>query len=489
MTPTTLLHPYIFRMNQLTVNSPSRSDIPINLEMATGEHWIVYGNNASGKTTLLKAIMSSYRITGGSIVYDFYPATSTRTSDNIVYLSFHDQYSCLAGNLYQLRWNQGLMSQMEAEGHHLPTVGQILSPTSFGDNVGQQLYEALGIASLSDKLILSLSSGEFRLFQIAKILIKHPRLLILENPFAGLDTSNRQIVAHMLRTLMQASAIQLIVATCRMPHEMDGFTHVVTVDHGTITKCPVKEFHLTPTPTPEGQLPSHVRTSGEKVPDIILKMNHVDISYNGHALLRNVCWEVKKGEKWALVGSNGSGKSTLLSIICADNPQGYACDITLFGRRRGTGESIWDIKKGIGYVCPEMFRSYHRPFNVEAIVASGLYDTAGMYKKISAQDMKLITPWMEAFHIESLRHKLFTEISDGEKRMVLLTRAFVKNPLLLILDEPFHGLDANNRNLARSIIEDFCRQPGKTLIMVSHYDDDFPSCIQHRKILHKPIHP
>ena len=99
MTPTTLLHPYIFRMNQLTVNSPSRSDIPINLEMATGEHWIVYGNNASGKTTLLKAIMSSYRITGGSIVYDFYPATSTRTSDNIVYLSFHDQYSCLAGNL------------------------------------------------------------------------------------------------------------------------------------------------------------------------------------------------------------------------------------------------------------------------------------------------------------------------------------------------------------------------------------------------------
>ena len=140
-------------------------------------------------------------------------------------------------------------------------------------------------------------------------------------------------------------------------------------------------------------------------------------------------------------------------------------------------------------MCPEMFRSYHRPFNVEAIVASGLYDTAGMYKKISAQDMKLITPWMEAFHIESLRHKLFTEISDGEKRMVLLTRAFVKNPLLLILDEPFHGLDANNRNLARSIIEDFCRQPDKTLIMVSHYDDDFPSGIQHRKILHKPIHP
>ena len=167
MTPTTLLHPYIFRMNQLTVNSPSRKDIPINLEMATGEHWIVYGNNASGKTTLLKAIMSSYRITGGSIVYDFYPATSSRTSDNIVYLSFHDQYSCLAGNLYQLRWNQGLMSQMEAEGHHLPTVGQVLSPTSFGDNVGQQLYEALGISSLSDKLILSLSSGEFRLFQIA----------------------------------------------------------------------------------------------------------------------------------------------------------------------------------------------------------------------------------------------------------------------------------------------------------------------------------
>ena len=90
----------------------------------------------------------------------------------------------------------------------------------------------------------------------------------------------------------------------------------------------------------------------------VVKLNKVSIRYGDRTILKELDWTVRRGEKWALSGENGAGKSTLLSLVCADNPQSYACDISLFGRKRGTGESIWEIKKHIGYVSPEMHRAY-----------------------------------------------------------------------------------------------------------------------------------
>ena len=178
-------------------------------------------------------------------------------------------------------------------------------------------------------------------------------------------------------------------------------------------------------------------------------------------------------------GANGSGKSTLLSLVCADNPQAYACDIELFGRRRGTGESIWDIKRHIGYVSPEMHRAYMRDLPAIDIVASGLHDSVGLYVRPRPEQRETCLHWMNRFGIGHLADRTFLRMSSGEQRLCLLARAFVKSPDLLILDEPFHGLDDDNRLLATRIIEDYCSDPSITLIIVSHYANELPSNITH----------
>ena len=219
----------------------------------------------------------------------------------------------------------------------------------------------------------------------------------------------------------------------------------------------------------------------------VVDMKRVSIRYGERTILKDVDWTIMNGERWALSGQNGSGKSTLLSLVCADNPQSYACDITLFDRPRGSGESIWDIKKHIGYVSPEMHRSYKRNLPAIRIVASGLMDSIGLYAIPNAQDYDKCRWWLDIFGIGDLADKPFLQISSGEQRLVLLARAFVKDPQLLILDEPLHGLDLWNRRLTKDVIETFCQRKGKTLIMVTHYQEELPNVITNHLFLKKQI--
>jgi molybdate transport system ATP-binding protein len=217
----------------------------------------------------------------------------------------------------------------------------------------------------------------------------------------------------------------------------------------------------------------------------VVEMHHVNIRYGERTILRDLDWTILNGERWALSGQNGSGKSTLLSLICADNPQSYACDITLFDRPRGSGETIWDIKRHIGYVSPEMHRSYKRNLPAIRIVASGLMDSIGLYAVPDKKDYDKCRWWLDIFGIAHLADRPFLQLSSGEQRLVLLARAFVKDPQLLILDEPLHGLDLWNRRLAKDVIETFCQRQGKTLIMVTHYQEELPNVITHQLYLQK----
>ena len=186
----------------------------------------------------------------------------------------------------------------------------------------------------------------------------------------------------------------------------------------------------------------------------VVDLNKVSIRYGERTILKDLDWTVKCGEKWALSGENGSGKSTLLSLVCADNPQSYACDITLFGRKRGSGESIWEIKKHIGYVSPEMHRAYLKNLPAIDIVASGLHDFCGVVQtSASRADGGFVNGGWIFFGIANLKDRNFLQLSSGEQRLVLLARAFVKDPELLILDEPLHGLDLYNRRLVKDVIE------------------------------------
>ncbi len=201
--------------------------------------------------------------------------------------------------------------------------------------------------------------------------------------------------------------------------------------------------------------------------------------------MKELDWTVCEGERWALKGQNGCGKSTLLSLVCADNPQSYACDIRLFGHQRGTGESIWEIKRHIGYVSPEMHRAYLKDLPAIDIVASGLNDSVGLYTRPRPEQRAICELWMKIFGIEELASKTFLKLSSGEQRLCLLARAFVKDPELLILDEPLHGLDLPNRKKVKEIITAFCQRPNKTLVMVTHYEEELPPCITHHLTLKK----
>lgn len=408
---------------------------PVNMQLNEGDTVIICGPNGSGKSTLADMLRGKRRLRSGR--------RDTAEGLSICYASFDDQYSTgvdTGSSAYQMRWNQGARDE-----DFEPRVRDVLKD-------GQD-FVLMDFGSMMDRTVVSLSSGEFRRLQLAKMLASKPQVMIIDNPFIGLDREGRQTVGLLLKHLAADQGIAVVMTACDRT-ESPPQTGVST--------CP--------------------DDSGTNAPPV-MEARNITVHYGRRTILRDFNLTIREGEHWALKGPNGSGKSTLLSLICADNPQGYACDITLFGRRRGTGESIWDIKKNIGFVSPEMYRAYRRNLPVKDIVASGLHDTTGLFRQPKTEDYQSVSQWMERFTISRWAERSYLSLSGGEQRLVLLCRAFVKNPPLIILDEPFHGLDDHYRQLATGIITDYCSQQGHTLIMVSHYDEDFPPIIDHSIIL------
>ena len=356
------------------------------------------------------------------------------------------------------------------------------------------------LSALLDKYIISLSSGELRKFQLTKALLSAPRLLIMDNPFIGLDTATREQLSSLLRTLISETDLQVILIMSKTDYIPDFITHIIPVRNLEVEEKTTREAYILKRNIPlttvldadKAQRIIELAYTEEQQPaadnsGYILRCKDVTIRYGERTILKDLNWDVCLNDKWALSGENGAGKSTLLSLICADNPQSYACNIEMFGHKRGTGESIWDIKKHIGYVSPEMHRAYLKDIPAIDIVASGLNDTIGLYVRTKPEQKTICEFWMDLFGIASLKDRMFLSLSSGEQRLCLLARAFVKDPALLILDEPLHGLDDYHRQLAKDIISTFCHRKNKTLIMVTHYVEELPDVITHKLHLTKNI--
>jgi molybdate transport system ATP-binding protein len=242
-------------------------------------------------------------------------------------------------------------------------------------------------------------------------------------------------------------------------------------------------------PIPSTQrLPYASASKSDSSTNILVKMKNVTVSYGPSVVLNRINWTVKKGENWMIRGPNGSGKTTLLSMISGNHPQAYSNDISLFGRPRGSGESIWDIKKNIGMVSSECQIQYQKTIPFEDVVMSGFFDSIGLYRKPSHKHRKTAETWMKLFGIDHLIGKYFTMLSQGEQRLGLLARAMVKSPPLLILDEPCQGLDTPNRKTFLRIIDHIGLKTPTVLIYVTHYQDDNLSCITHGLTFSKISH-
>ncbi len=400
---------------------------PADFEMLPGEHIAIVGRNGAGKTKLVDMIRSKHPLSGGSIDYTFPSPSGKFVSDNVKYLAFQDCYGGDTDRNYYLqqRWNQW---------------------------------------DVTDEKV-TMSSGELRKYSLSKVLEQRPCVMILDNPYVGLDKNSRSYLTSVLSAIAEGGTTALVLVLSREDEIPPFITSVVEVaGQLVLPKLSVEEWRE-----------SRGRGAGEE----IIRLNKVSIRYGERTILRDLDWVVRRGEHWSLTGPNGSGKSTLLSIVCADNPQSYACDVSLFGRRRGSGESIWDIKKHIGYVSPELHRSFRQNIESQLIIAGGLRDFRGIFTVFSADELAVARKWMRVFHIEHLFGRLFMSLSSGEQRLVLLARAFVREPDLLILDEPMHGLDEENRILVRCVIDEYCTDRNRTLIMVTHYPEELPPCIDH----------
>lgn len=471
---------------------------PVDFQLCDGEHIAVVGPNGGGKSMFVDMLTGRHPLLMNPPEYDFTPSIKPFVSDNIKHITFRDCYGGDNEHTYflQQRWNQTEIDESTPTVESLLEEAYALSGIDSHEHrqLQKHLYTLFHLDSLLDKYIISLSSGELRKFQLTKVLLTDPRVLIMDNPFIGLDAETRAQLAHLLKTLASERALQIILVLSKEDDVPDFITHVVEVKDSIVhPKKTLQTWFEQKAELPSKMLDNEKEKAILSLPyfnneyqtEQVIDMKDVSIRYGNRTILKDLCWNVKNGERWSLSGQNGSGKSTLLSLVCADNPQSYACDISLFGIPRGSGESIWDIKRHIGYVSPEMHRAYNRDIPAIKIVASGLKDSVGLYVNPSEEDYEKCRFWMWVFGIEKAEQRTFLKLSSGEQRLVLLARAFVKDPQLLILDEPLHGLDTANRQLVKEIVDVFAQRKNKTLIYVTHYQEELPTCINHHLQLTK----
>lgn len=435
-----------------------------------GEQWALTGPSGSGKTVLAHTLLGTH----------FYTGTITTATRRIGIVEQQHRFRNRPGSTelyYQQRFNA-------SDADQTITVAQELADAGWNGDDAPWL-DTLHVRPLLQKPLIQLSNGENKRTQLAIAMLQDPELLILDNPFLGLDTEGRATL-HSIINGLAAKKIQLLLITSA--HEIpNAITHIALLNKGKwVFQGTRADFH------PQQEVAAATLDAGilgrlrraafdNSGPDfrLAVKMVNVSIRYGEATILDAVNWEVQKGQCWNVSGPNGAGKSTLLSLITADNPQAYANEIWLFDRRRGTGESIWDIKKRIGFVSPELHLYFDSGATAHDVVASGLFDTIGLFRPLNDEQETLVRLWMTLLSLWDLRGRRLTQLSTGQQRMILLARALIKNPPMLILDEPGQGLDDEQMVRFRALITTLVGVFGTTLIYVSHYRQELPAVIDH----------
>lgn len=464
----------------------------LNFTINKGEQWVLVGKSGSGKSTLLEALAGKKMISEGRVSHPYLDRVIKELLHNIGPAFSHYKPVALVStthgfkNLsnttdfyYQQRFNSSDSEDAQTVGEYLV---QEYIPAPASDWTVEKVTERLNLAHLANKQVIKLSNGETRRLMLAKALIKNPVLLLLDSPLTGLDVAARTDFNVLLAQII-ASGIN-VVLTVNSNDLPNGITHIAVLDDcKIISKQDIALFRqqqpqIMPNKIIDTALLKTLITKQE-LPhySTIIKMENVMIKYGDKTILEGINWEVKQGERWALSGHNGAGKSTLLSLVNGDNPQAYANNIVLFDKQRGSGESIWDIKKKIGFVSPELFQYFPAGSLCTEVIESGLYDTLGLFRAPSPKNKELILQWMTLLGIEYAENKQFKNAPGSVQRLCLLARALIKNPPLLIFDEPSQGMDTEQRNHFKYLVNYICKSSNVTLIYVSHYKEKIPECV------------
>ncbi|CAA0103556.1 putative ABC transporter ATP-binding protein YlmA [BD1-7 clade bacterium] len=370
-------------------------------------------------------------------------------------------------------------------------LGELLREVSADDTAVLKLADQLGLTHRLQVGFRKLSSGETRKALIARALLSQPSVLLANEPLQGLDTQTRQVVVDLLNGFCANG--MLIMATDRFDVLPDSLTHLLSLkDHE------LEYVDLLAQPDRLASLRSihHLQNQSIRLPDLpdtlshiappaldhdlpLVRMCDIHLGYQGAVLISGLNWTVMPGQHWQIKGRNGSGKTSLLKLITGDNSQCYTNDIHVFGYRRGSGESIWDIKRYIGLVSSDLQWAYRVAGTVLEVVVSGLYESIGLYRQSDSLEQQLAMQWLDVLGVQHLHRISFQQLSFGDQRLVLIARAMIKQPALLILDEPCQGLDAVNRQRVIALVEKLLDQTDVTLLYVTHYADETVRQVEH----------
>lgn len=431
-----------------------------------GEQWVITGENGSGKTTFAKALCGLLPLKTGEIILHFvkdqYPYPQLH-KDKIVYVSFDTQQQFLK--------RDSLKRDFESY------VGIESPGTKVRDFISQEIRDKkqeireknFEISNLFDRDMITLSTGEMRKVFLVKALLQNPKILVLDEPFDGLDIVSKKILMEIISAVMQKGMHVMLIV-----HKSDqiprGMTHIMSIKDGRIenlsSRAQTRELAINYKGlmiNDENEI-SHIVGNDKSNKEVLVDFKNVTVKFGEKIILDNISWQLKDGENWAILGHNGAGKSTLLQLIIGDQLQKYANNITLFGKR---GVSVWDIKKAIGIVSQDIFSKHVYDMKAESVILSGFFDSIGLYKNTTDAQKEKAKKWIRILGLGALVPKNFQELSYGQKRLILIARAVVKSPKILILDEPCHGLDSQNRQKVLETI-DAIGNTDTNLLLVTH---------------------
>lgn len=345
----------------------------------------------------------------------------------------------------------------------------------------EQLIIDLDLTHLADSGFRVLSTGETRRVMLARALATQPELIVLDNPFSGLDVEHRAALARYLTAL--AKTTQMIVTFNREEDFPDWIEKIALFNHGKLESIMDKQsWQSHPIIS---QIKAQSQQQSEQMLALIQRYQHAQhfadplfeirqgqVVYSDKTVFTGLNWRIDNGQHWQVKGPNGCGKSTLLGMIFGDHPQCYSNDIDIFGNKRGSGESIWEIKKHIGMVSSALHLQYRVSCRAIEVILSGFYDSIGLYQQPSKKQIQIAQEWLAILHMSDYAKRPFKSLEYGQQRLLLIARAIVKQPALLIVDEPYQGLDYLGRRLVKNTLELVARENLSQLLYVSHYDND-----------------
>jgi len=472
------------------------------------QSWVITGENGSGKSAIAQALAGGLDVASrsassgaGNVLPD--PASVAlisfeRQRDIVFDERYHDDGEFVEGGVdpgtqardFILRRKRGVLT----------TAATPLLPARL-----DELARRLGIEHVLGRGLKYLSTGEIRKVLLCRELLREPAWLVFDEPYEGLDSATRLVLSAELDRLVNASrtdasATRVLIITDRYEHVPEGTTHVLHIEARRIAFAgPRADFEARGIPQElRGLATEEAASLGQSLAETLAEraaarppaalsdapsaplvlMRNVTVSYAERRVLDGLNLEITRGQHTLVRGPNGCGKTTLLNLINGDNPQVYANDVTICGMKRGSGESVWDVKKQLGQVSYALHveYAYRCTANLIECVLSGFYDSIGLYQEPGYAEIHAAERWLSVVGLLDERARPFTQLSYGEQRVALILRAVIKQPPLLILDEPCHGLDPRHRSEVLTIADYIGRHTDSTLLYVTHDPEEVLGC-------------